>query len=83
MAKMTKDTAHGRIIAYCSISPELKAAADQCFVAYKVLNEKVAELEKTIPIGFRIKNFYGSGDLVIIESNQELDAEAKYWEENS
>ena len=78
----TKDTPNGRIIAYYPISPEMEAA-DECFAAYKALNEKVAKFHDTIPEGFAVKNFYGNGDCVIIESNEDLEAERKYWEENS
>jgi hypothetical protein len=79
---MTKDTPNGRIISYCPISPEMEAAADECFAAYKALNEKVAKFHKTIPERFGVKNFYGAGDCVIINSDIDREAEAKYWEEN-
>ena len=80
---MTKNTPNGGIIAHCPISQEMEAAADECFAAYKALNEKVAKFHKTIPEGYRVKNFYGDGTLVIIDSADDLDAEAKYWSENS
>lgn len=79
----TKDTPNGRIISYSPISTEMEAAADECFVAYKTLDEKVKKFRATIPEGYRVKNFYGKGTLVIIDSIKDLDAEAKYWEENS
>lgn len=79
---MTKDTKNGRIIAYCPISPEMEAEADECFAAYKTLNEKVAKFHKTIPEGFAVKNFYGAGDCVIVDNAAELEAQSKYWEEN-
>ena len=79
----TKDTPTGRIISHCSISTEMEAAADECFKAYKTLDEKVKKLHATIPEGYRVKNFYGNGNLVIIDSIKDLDAEQKYWEENS
>lgn len=80
----TKDTPNGRIISHCSISTEMEAAADECFKAYKTLDEKVKKFRATIPEGYRVKNFYGNnGALVIIDSVKDLDAEAKYWEENS
>jgi len=77
------DTTNGRIISHCPISPDMAAAADECFAAYKFLNEKVEKFKKTIPESFSVKNFYGNGELVIIQSQKELDDEAKYWEENS
>ena len=80
---MTKDTANGRIISHCPISPEMEAAADECFAAYKALNEKVEKFNKTIPEGFGVKNFYGIGDCVVVESLTEMDESAKYWPENS
>ena len=80
---MTKDTPNGRIIAHCPISQEMESAADECFAAYKTLNEKVAKFHKTIPDGFGVKNFYGNGDCVIIDSVKEMEEDAKYWSENS
>lgn len=80
----TKDTPNGRIISHCSISTEMEAAADECFKAYKTLDEKVKKFHETIPEGFGVKSFYGkSGDCVIIDSVKEMQEEAKYWEENS
>jgi hypothetical protein len=80
----TKDTPNGRIISHSPISTEMEAAADECFVAYKTLDEKVKKFHETIPEGFGVKNFYGNnGSVVIIDSVKDLDAEAKYWEENS
>ena len=79
----TKDTANGRIIAHCSISTEMMEAADECFLAFKLLNEKTEKFNKTIPEGFQVKSFYGTGDCVIIDSAEEIEKEAKYWEENS
>jgi hypothetical protein len=75
---MTKNTPNGRVIAHCHISPEMEAAADECFAAYKALNDKVAKFHKTIPEGFGVKNFYGNGDCVIIDSNKDIEAESKY-----
>ena len=78
-----KDTTKGRIIAYCPISPEMEAAADECFAAFKALEEATTKFKATIPEGFAIKNFYGKGDCVIIHSTKDLEAEAKYWAEHS
>ena len=79
----TKDTPNGRIISHSPISTEMEAAADECFLAFKLLNEKKEKFNKTIPKGFVVKNFYGTGDCVIIDSAEEIEKEAKYWEENS
>lgn len=79
----TKDTPSGRIISYSPISTEMEAAADECFVAYKTLDEKVKKFRATIPEGFGVESFYGNGDLVIINKQKNIDEEAKYWEENS
>ncbi len=74
---MTKDTPNGRIIAHCPISPEMEAAADQCFKAYKALNKKLEKFYATLPEGFTVKNFYGSGSLVIIDNLKEMEEQAQ------
>ncbi len=79
----TKDTPNGRIISHSPISTEMEAAADECFLAFKLLNEKKEKFNKTIPKGFVVENFYGTGDCVIIDSAEEIEKEAKCWEENS
>lgn len=79
----TKNTFSGTILSHCPISEEIAAAAEDCFLAYTALNEKVEKLKKTLPEGFAIKNFYGKGDCVRIESKKDLEEEAKYWEEHS
>ena len=83
MMVTTKDTSNGRIIAHCTISAEMEAAADACFLAHKALNEKVEQFYATIPEGFAVKSFYGKGDCVIIDSQKEIDEESAYWTENS
>lgn len=81
---MTHDTPNGRIITHgCPVSPEMAAAADECFRAYQTLNEKLGKFDSLIPEGFSVKNFYGKGDCVIIDTNESIQSEAKYWEENS
>ncbi len=81
---VTKDTPNGRILSYCPVTPEMEVAADECFAAYKRLNELVEKFCKTIPEGYSIKNFYGRhGECVVIQETKEIEAEAKYWEENS
>lgn len=80
---MVKDTANGRIISHCPVSPEMEAAAEECFAAYRLLNERRKKFVATLPEGFGIKYFYGKGDLVIIESLKDMAETAKYWEENS
>lgn len=80
---MTKDTADGRIISHCPISNEMAVAANECFVAYKLLNEKLEKFNATIPKGYNVKNFYGNGDTVVIDSDESIEESIKYWQENS
>jgi hypothetical protein len=80
---ITKNTLNGQIISYGPVTPEMEAAADECFLAYKALDEKMEKFNATIPEGFSVKNFYGKGDCVIIDRKEELEAQAKWQEENS
>ena len=80
---MNKDTPNGRIISYCPISSDMERAADECFLAYKALNEKLEKFNATIPEGFNVKSFYGKGDCVIIDTETSIQDQQKYWEENS
>ena len=73
-----KNTPNGRILSYGPVSPEMEAAADECFLAYKVLNQRIEAFKKTIPEGFGIRNFYGNGDLVMIYENKDPETTAEY-----
>jgi len=83
MVHMHKDTPNGRIISNCPVSSDMERAADECFLAYKALDEKLEKFNATIPAGFNVKNFYGNGDCVIIDTETSIQDEQKYWEENS
>jgi hypothetical protein len=73
-----KNTPNGQILSFGPVSPEMEAAADECFLAYKVLNQRLEAFKKTIPEGFGIRNFYGNGECVIIYDYKDLETTAEY-----
>jgi hypothetical protein len=73
-----KNTPNGQILSFGPVSPEMEAAADECFLAYKVLNQRLEAFKKTIPEGFGIRNFYGNGECVIIYENEDPETTADY-----
>jgi len=73
-----KNTPNGQILSYGPVSPEMETAADECFLAYKVLDQKLEAFKKTIPEGFGIRSFYGNGDCVIIYEKKDLETRAEY-----
>jgi hypothetical protein len=73
-----KNTPNGQILSFGPVSPEMETAADECFLAYKVLNQRLEAFKKTIPEGFGIRSFYGNGDCVIIYEKKDLETRAEY-----
>lgn len=80
---ITIDTNNGRVISHGFVPLEVIDAADECFLAYRNLNEKIAKFQALLPEDLTMKSFYGTGDCVIIQTKKEAEENQKYWAENS